>query len=162
MKRALYILISILILISSVAWIPGLFNRFPSATLDAISNDPGLIFYSIEPSAGPTAEPGSASFHDWPILGQTVLSRPEDRETLNDSLRRAARGAWDSASCFEPRHAIRATNGIETHDVLICFQCSQAAVYLPSGQIKWVPIRGTPDSLNQLLTAAHVPLARPR
>jgi hypothetical protein len=159
-KRTLYLAVPILIVAALVGGFFGLFNHFPAAALKAISNDSGLVFYSIDPSEGPTSMPGAALFHDWPILGQTVLSRPQDRKMVNDSLRRAARGAWDIAACFNPRHAIRATDGTETYDVLLCFECGQAAIYLPGGQTKWIPIHGSPDSLNQLLTAAHVPLAR--
>lgn len=159
MKRALYIVVPILLLAALVGGFFGLFNRFPAATLKAISDDSALIFYSIDPSAGRTAAPGIEHFRDWPVLGQTVLSCPQDRGTVTDSLRRAARGASDMASCFIPRHALRATDSSGMHDVLLCFECGQAEIHLPDGQTKRIPIHGSSDSLDRLLTAANVPLA---
>lgn len=161
MKRTLFIggpLFVVIVLLLGGCF--GLFNHFPSGALEAIARDPGLIVYAIDPTDGPRATPGIPAFHDWPILGQTVLSRPQEREALTDSLRRAARGAWDSASCFNPRHAIRAAAGNETYDILLCFECGQAAVYLPDGRVKWMPIRGGADALNHLLNAAQVQLTR--
>ena len=40
----------------------------------------------------------------------------------------AARGATslNMASCFNPRHAIRATDNTGTYDVLLCFECGRA------------------------------------
>ena len=161
MKRKLYIAIPILLVAGLIAGFFGLFNHFPSVTLNAILIDSGVIFYSIDPSEGRTATPGVALFHDWPILGQTVLSS-QDRKALTDSLRRVARGAsiLDEAACFNPRHGITATDSIGTYDVLVCFECGQAVIYFSDGRTKKIPIHGSPDVLNQLLTAAHVPLAR--
>ena len=160
MKRKLYIAVPTILIAALIAGFFGLFNHFPSAAIKAIANDSGLIFYSIDPSERPTTIPHAALFHEWPILGQTVLNRSQDRETVTDSLRRAARGAWDMAACFNPRHGIRATDSTGTYDVLLCFECGQAAIYYPDGQTKWIPIHGSSDTLNQLLTAAHVPIAQ--
>ena len=160
MKRIFFIItVPILIVAGLVAWGLGYFNQFPGDPLAAISSDSQAVLYSIDPREGrPTASPGVEAFHDWPILGQTVLSGAKERQMVIANLRRAARGAWDSASCFNPRHAIRATNATGTYDVLLCFECGRAAIFLPNGETRWIPIHGSPEVLNQILTAARVPL----
>ncbi|HZJ16847.1 MAG TPA: hypothetical protein VFD27_17465 [Chthoniobacteraceae bacterium] len=161
MKRAIYIGLLILVaLVALMAGMFGAFNRFPSAALQAVTNDPKLALYSIDPSEGPARSGDTPVFRDYPILGQTVLTGPSDRVLVADSLRRAARGAWDRAACFNPRHGIRATNSSGTYDILLCFECIQAVVYFPDGHEESIPIHGPSTTLNELLAAANIPLAR--
>ena len=160
MKRTIYIGLPILAVFAVlVASMFGAFNRFPSPVLRAVTADSKLVLYSLTPSEGPARIDDASVFRAYPILGQTVLSGSTDRVLVADSLRLAARGAWDRAACFNPRHGIRATDSSGTYDILLCFECIQAVVFFPDGHEETIPIHGLPTTLNQFLIAAHVPLA---
>jgi hypothetical protein len=49
-------------------------------------------------------------------------------QALHEALASAGYGL---AYCFDPRHAIRASVGAQTIDLLICFECSKILVHLP-------------------------------
>ena len=165
MKRKLTLALLSLIVGTFLASTFGWFKSFPAGPLKAVTNDPAAILYSLDGSEPPhqrIAPPGAPRFHDWPILGQTVLMRDQDRDRVAAILSQAARGAWDKAACFNPRHGIRATDSTGTYDVVLCFECGQAVLYSPGGQTQSIAIHGKPDALNELLTAAKVTLAPTR
>lgn len=66
----------------------------------------------------------------------------------------------EGARCFSPRHAIRATGGGRHVEVMICFECYQARVYLDGQLHHFVPDGREEPFHDQLLTAAGVALAQ--
>jgi hypothetical protein len=109
MKRPLIIGLTILLALAAlVAGFMGAFNHFPSAALRAVTSDPKLVLYSLDPLL--TQAPGdpASGFHGFPILGQTVLNEASDRELIAASLRRAALGLESrdllQSAARPPRH----------------------------------------------------------
>ena len=142
-------------------------NRIPAGALQALESDSNLVLYSIYPERFIDNDNGEfqplpdddPKFHTYRILGQTALKSPDSRRIVVDTIRHAVRD-WNGEihGCFLPRHGIRATDSAGTHDFLICFQCRQVYVYAPDGTNMQLGISATPDQLNSILTAAHVPL----
>ena len=170
MKRRLFIaLLVIATVVAAVIYFPLGYpnNRIPAGALQALQSDSNLILYSIDPERFTYSDSGERQplsdnepkFHTYRVLGQTVLTSPNSRRITLDTIRHAVRD-WDGEihGCFNPRHGIRATDSSGTHDFLICFQCRQVYLYSPDGTSTQLYIRGAPDPLNSILTAAHVPL----
>jgi hypothetical protein len=142
-------------------------NYIPEAALHALENDPKLVLYSLDPLRVVLLENGTTQplpddvpkFHGYRILGQTTLSSPDSRRVVIQTIRDAVRHFdGEIHGCFEPRHGIRATDASGTHDFVICFKCRQIYVYSPYKRFKEVYIHGASQPLNDILTAAHVPL----
>lgn len=144
-------------------------NRIPPAALRALESDSNLVLYSLNPDRFVLLENGNVepvpdsepNFRGYRILGQTVLTSPESRRVAVSTVRKAVRN-WDGgiASCFQPRHGVRATDASGTHDFLICFECQQVYVYSPGEDRKHlgIGIHASGKPLDDILTAAHVPL----
>jgi hypothetical protein len=130
-------------------------NRFSSASLRALRSDPDAVFYSIEPWPSENEQQG---FRGHMIVGQHRLAIESDRDAVADMIASATHGAWDSAACFDPRHAFRARGSDGIYDFLLCFECGQAIVYRPDGKSESVLITGRADFLNDYLRAHSVAL----
>ena len=61
------------------------------------------------------------------MLGKIEIPRNQDRTNLVSVLRKSLGQDINPAifACFNPRHGIRATQGSNSLDLLICFECSQ-------------------------------------
>jgi hypothetical protein len=142
-------------------------NRIPAAALHALENDPKLVLYSLDPQRLVFLDSGEVQplsddvpkFHGYRILGQTTLASSESQRVVVKTIREGVRN-WDGRvnACFEPRHGIRVTDASGTYDFLVCFTCHQIYVFLPGDVRSGVCIRASPKPLNDILTAAHVPL----
>ena len=94
-------------------------NRFSAASLRALRSDPEAVFYSIEPWSEANGQQGFRGHH---IVGQHRLAVQGEREAIAGWIAAAARGAWDRAACFNPRHGFRARGPEGTYDFLLCFE----------------------------------------
>ena len=100
------------------------------AALDAALRGAGsLELLALHPEyAGDAAGPGG--FHGFRVLGTVDVPAGPGREALLDALDRAvAENDSEAASCFDPRHGLRARTGTTARDVLICFECLQMKWY---------------------------------
>jgi len=144
-------------------------NRIPPAALHALESDSSLVLYSLSPEEDILLDSGEnqrrsaaePKFQGYRILGQITLTSPESRGMVIDTIRDAVRD-WDGAIalCFEPRHGVRATDASGAYDFLICFECQQIYVSSPGGIKKQLGIHASGWQLNDILTAAHVPLPK--
>lgn len=170
MKRKLFVALLVIatVAVAVICFLPVYQNnRIPAGALQTLESDANLILYSIDPERFTYSDDGERQplsddelkFHTYRVLGQTVLTSPNSRRITLDTIRHAVRD-WDGEihACFNPRHGIRATDSSGTYDFLICFQCRQVYLYSPDGTTTEFYIRGAPDPLNSILTAAHIPL----
>lgn len=75
---------------------------------------------------------GTELFHGYKVLGRVDVPKGPARDHLLRPLRQAAansRGLY--VYCWEPRHAIPASVGVHTVNLLICFECERIEVYSP-------------------------------
>jgi hypothetical protein len=71
-------------------------------------------------------------FRGYKVLGRVDIPPGPPRDQLLQPLRQAiasSRGLY--VYCWEPRHAIRASLGVQTVNLLICFECERIEVYSP-------------------------------
>lgn len=74
--------------------------------------------------------PAEQLFHRWHVLGRTRIDGATERRTLIEELYRSLDGnPGEAASCFIPRHALRAVRGDREVGVVICFECLQCLVH---------------------------------
>jgi hypothetical protein len=126
-------LLIVLIAVGYVLWQHTPSNRFPSAALQALRQDDHAVLYSLEPNQEMNPDSPRELLHRYPVLGKTELSSARDREMLETLLEDSTHGVRDAAACFEPRHALRIKGPQGTYDLLLCYSCGHARVYLPDG-----------------------------
>jgi hypothetical protein len=139
---------------------------------DTFPADPeSLVLFSIDPTyrtkerENLTPEQKKADrLHDYLLLGKTEITDPAERQKTVYATNKAIRNAagYQGAMCFNPRHVLRITSGVETVDVIICFECWRYEI-IRDGE-KEPEKRGiiTPDAqplLDKILTDSGVPLA---
>ena len=110
--------------------------------------------YSKEPSTQ-TAE----KFHYYPVLGRVEI---KDANLKHELLRALYKGVEDSlglaAACFNPRHGIRAENGTNWIELVICFECSYMEEH-GTGASDGAHTTGSPaETFNRVLKDAGVPI----
>jgi len=105
--------------------------------------------------------PPKGDYFGWKVLGRTVIEGGVKRERVISAIERGiAEGGWPP-DCFDPRHAIHATQNERTVDLLICFRCSQVMVYLDGNwERPFLVTSSSPEPiLDKVLIEANVPLA---
>jgi hypothetical protein len=100
-------------------------------------------------------------FRGWRLLGQTNVDDPATRKKIAAGIETAVRDftGW-RASCFNPRHAVRVTSGSQTYDFVICYECGSLECYSGERELGSVCMSGSSRTLDALLTAAHIKLAK--
>lgn len=133
-------------------------NRLPEAAYEALLNDSSLVLFSLDPDRQ-NAIHGTKQFHDYLILGETVVGSDSSRQALAATLKRAL-AAWDGGytACFNPRHGLRATHRGNTFEFVICFECGRLYVYPSAGDSFSHEFVGEAGPFSDLLVAANVPL----
>jgi hypothetical protein len=178
MKRALIIISVIAAVLVTAGWFASpriaaarderevaqrrLANRLPKEAVHALVSDPRLTLFSIDPSVGTSPPPNSPTFQRWLVLGQTTVTSPEQRQKIAEVIE-SGLGGWSGrgyVGCFNPRHAIRATDGRQTFDFLICFECGWLYYFPPDAKERHLCIRTKPGALDELLSAAGIPLSQ--
>ena len=74
--------------------------------------------------------PEEDAFRGYRVLGRAVVDGAEERAQLVGLVRRGIDAAGkETASCFLPRHGLRARRGDATVDLLLCYECLRARIY---------------------------------
>src|SRR5262249_50651629 len=106
-------------------------NRIPEAGDRLLDKAETFELYSLDPDRKGKAAPVKDGFHGWKVLGKTEVKGKADRKRLNDALRLGVEDNFGMvAACFIPRHGIRLKGGGRTVDLVICFQCFSAQVFV--------------------------------
>jgi len=130
----------------SPAWAAeqGRDNRIPDEALAILGQAEHLTVFSVDP-VFPKTKPRE-DFHGWRVRGKTVVADPGTRASLVTALKHGVdehRG--EMMRCFIPRHAVRATHGGKTADVVICFECYNARVYVDGRQLPGFLVSQSPE-----------------
>jgi hypothetical protein len=105
-------------------------NRLPEKIKSAL-NEAEFTLLSLNPNPAPESEDKSKeTFHNYEVLGKTVVRDRKARAELLTALNNGIEG-WDGSTvrCFNPRHGISATQGGKTIDLVICFECHSIRTY---------------------------------
>lgn len=136
----------------SVERLKKLFAQIFSSPIDS------AVLYSLEPWEDP--KKGGKKLYRFKILGKTALDSAKAQLAANAIQKAAADWSGNSALCFDPRHALRVSAKGHVYDFLICFECEAVYFYEGGKTVGSSGASGSPESLNSLLTAAHVPLSQ--
>ena len=99
----------------------------PSEFAEILRETEEWTIYALQPEMEGPVEDG---FHGHAIRGQATIDSRSDRAQLSHALAQGIAGNQDMvASCFLPRHGIRAGSGDRVCDLVICFECLQINVY---------------------------------
>ena len=99
-------------------------------------------------------------FHRYRVLGRVEIPKGPQRDHLVQALHEAlASAGYGLAYCFDPRHAIRASVGAKTIDLLICFECYKISVRLPESSFVSISESAQP-AFDAALKRARIPLAK--
>jgi hypothetical protein len=99
-------------------------------------------------------------FHGYRVLGTMRVQKGTQRDRLLQALRHSiadSRGTY--VYCFDPRHAIRASTGTQTVDLVICFECERIEMYSPDKSLVGTDATAQP-ALDVALKRAGVPLGK--
>ncbi|TWU10482.1 hypothetical protein [Allorhodopirellula heiligendammensis] len=135
-----------------------------ASSIELYSLDPTLL--KSEPVVAPDVDPQAETeplFHDWTVLGSTVISDKEASGALLDALQAGIdENDGIAAACFTPRHAIRAQHEGTTYDVILCFDCLQARLYVDDERQDGFLVMGSPQPIfDDALQSAGIALAPP-
>src|SRR5262249_4583016 len=117
------------------AQVAGRENKIPDQAREILEKATQFELFSIgqSPSAK-NAKKAPEDFHEWPVIGKTIVKDPDARKRLVAALEKSVEESNGyGMKCFEPRHGIRATYNGTTADFLICFQCRQVVTYVVGG-----------------------------
>jgi hypothetical protein len=137
---------------------PAKENKLPPEAEQALRAPAKITLYSLEP--WDLSTPRGKTLYGVKILGQTELDGKRSATAIAEF--KAAVANWDGmiAMCFDPRHAIRVTAQGHTYDFLLCYECRQLYIYKDEGLLTSLGAAGSPKVLNDLLSAARIPLSK--
>ncbi len=159
MVRARYIvLLAALLMTPALAWSAE--NKLPDKARAILAKADQIELYSLDPVT--PVKKGAQGFHDWTVLGKTVLKGDAGKRLVAALEKGIAENKGEAARCFQPRHGIRATAKGKTVDLVICFECLQVYVYYDKTEKRdqTVLTTGSPEpTLDKALKDAGVRLA---
>jgi hypothetical protein len=137
-------------------------NRLPSSAKSILEKADKIELISLDPGNPERDErPPKGDYFGWKELGRTTIDDPEILRNVVSTVEKGFEVGGRAAACFWPRHALHVSHKGKTVDILICFHCSQVAVYVDGKQVDpYLTISLSPQPvLDKLLIDAKVPLA---
>lgn len=119
----------------------------PSDALAILESAPELTVYSIASDAPTTPLEKldqKKTFHGHRIRHRVDL-KGEPKSVLLGKLYTAIAEQPHPKRCFIPRHGVRATTGNRSVDMVICFECSQADIYVDGKQVRGTTLSESPQ-----------------
>ncbi len=136
-------------------------NSLSKETRAILDHNEKLILYSIDPNPVRQETDTRERFHRYAILGQTEIKDAKLKKELLSALYEGMdSGGGLFPSCFNPRHGIKAIEGTNSVDLLICFQCNQIVEYVGTSQTWWLKSERAEMLFNRTLKEGGVPLAK--
>lgn len=133
-------------------------SHFVVLSLDSSPLGGGFIGETAAQRKKRTTVEDHENFQGARILQEVEITNPTTKKRLLEALYRGVRGdGFSGALCFSPRHGIRATSGLTTVDLNICFQCS--AIKVSSGLFsdRIITTKEPQEAFNSTLSEAEIP-----
>jgi hypothetical protein len=130
-------------------------ESLPPDVLASFRSPTRVMLYSLDPRS----RQEGTGFHDFRIVGFTAVEDAAVRQRLAATLQQHVQaGGGAGALCFNPHHGIRLIAGHTIHDILICYECGHVYIHSPGLGVRRVGVAGNMSYLDDVLTAAKVPL----
>jgi hypothetical protein len=119
----------------------------PEAIWERVAEADRLNIYSLSREQASGSE-GCERLHGYPILSQVDVVGPRTAEVYS-SLRAGSEEGTLGQRCFMPRHGVRAIRGEKALDLVICFACTNMAMFESSEceNFVWADMSTRPQSL---------------
>ena len=114
------------------------------------------VLYSLDPEVPMT----DGGFRGYKILGEVNLS-PESISEAALEFKDAAEGFKEdmpSTACFRPRFGIKVVKNQKPYEYLLSYECKHLAAFDGAKRYEF-DAAGNPKNLNDIFTAANVPVA---
>jgi hypothetical protein len=135
-------------------------SKIPDDVKAVLDKADSFELLSLDPSVD--RETVKDGFHGWKVLGKTAVKDADVRKQLVAALAKgAAENKGEVAKCFNPRHGIRATQDKKTVEMVICFECLQAHVYIDKSDKNtagFLTNKSPQPAFDKVLKDAGVPL----
>jgi len=161
-KRKLLITFLVLVLLAGggvFAFRQARIHSIPAAAWSCLRQPQQMTLYSVHPEEPESALVGAQLFHGYRVLGQVSVSTASDQQRVADAIKQAVLHIPDPAACFNPRHALRVSDGSNNFDFVICYECGAMEFFTGGKSVGGTGIGGSPDTFNSILRAAGIPLA---
>jgi hypothetical protein len=110
--------------------------------------------------ASDTKRLSESMFHNYRILGQTEIKDKDVQKHIRAIYDDGITDTGFSATCFSPKHGVRAIKNGQILDFVICFHCSYAEVFLNNKEVADYHFGSVHRSeFDAILSAANVPLS---
>jgi hypothetical protein len=119
----------------------------PSDTVAILESATELTVYSIDPEGKTTALERldqAKTFHGYRIRSRVDI-KGETKSELLGKLYSAVAENPGPKRCFNPRHGIRAKTDSRSVDMVICFECSQARIYVDGKEVRGTTLSEWPQ-----------------
>src|SRR4051794_13315589 len=138
----------------------GCGQKIPQPALTALEKGKKFELYSLSPEHFAADKLPPKHFHSWEVLGSTKVEKADVRQKLVAALKKAAaENDGVAAACFNPRHGIRVVHDGKTIDLVICFECYSASVYIDDERKdSFLLTNSAKDTFDKVLTDAKVKL----
>jgi hypothetical protein len=156
---------------------PPRVTNYDSSLLRPFLSADVVCLYSLDPtdrsSPGTIDHPSSEDpfiprFHEWLVLGDTLIRDTLPLRQSLEEIDRAYERSTIEFACFQPRHALRIETAGHTHDLVICYECASAQIFVDASLKAGfsfaveAELPPSPTRMNSLLDAQGVTLAEPR
>lgn len=142
-------------------------SPFPASVTAVLAAATTGTLYSLNPAMFRSQSDGpitaADAFHNFQILGKVDLDAKQLPAVVGAFQAAAVAGEKMEgvALCFNPRHGLRVAVNGHTYDFVLCYECSRLNIYEDDQQIAAMNAVGAPKVLNDLLSAAKVPISGP-
>ncbi|WP_425613916.1 hypothetical protein NA78x_003761 [Anatilimnocola sp. NA78] len=136
-------------------------QKIPEPADSALTDAESMVLYSLDPDFRAKGSKDRPQFCGWSVLGKTAIRDASVREELVATLREAtANNPGLVAACFNPRHGLRLVKGDKTVDLVICFECFSAQIFVDDKPVGGFLTTHSPRAaFDAPLTAAGIPIA---
>lgn len=137
-------------------------NRLPAAVEQLLDKAETFELVSLDPDNRGKGVVAKDGFQGWKVLGKTSV-KDEERKRLTAALRLSVEDNFGiAAACFIPRHGIRLKGDGKTVDLVICFECLSAQVFVDGKRGKGFLTTNEPRAaFDAVLKTAGVKLPKP-
>ena len=128
-------------------------KKFPDEARGALKHAKSVTLYSLDGEF--SMDKSSEKLYRYPIRSKVELDASQGQKAAQAILDTVPLfPSMSMAMCFDPHHALRVQHAGHQYDFVVCYKCSNEAIYKDGKQIAFISIAGSPTKLDQLLDAA--------